>query len=162
MTVGNAVIAQADLTREYFGEEAAKRSSLRGLALSMGLADLVCPMMGAMPLCHGAGGLAAHYRFGARTGGSNIMIGALFIILAVAFGVIGISLLSAIPNAALGVLLLFAGLELALLIRDVTDKVDLSIAIFIAGIGLATTNMSIAVGAGIVIAYLIKRAKLEI
>ena len=90
------------------------------------------------------------------------MIGLIFVILALAFGAIGISILSAIPNATLGVLLLFAGLELAILVRDLTDKTDVFIAFFIAGIGLVTTNMSIAFGAGIILTYIIKRAKLEI
>jgi SulP family sulfate permease len=122
----------------------------------MGLTNIATGTIAGMPMCHGAGGLAAHYRFGARTGGSNIMIGSIFLIIALAFGKIGISLLSSIPLAILGVLLLFAGLELALLIRDVTDKNELFIAIFIAGIGFATTNMGIAFFLGILVMYLIK------
>jgi len=59
-------------------------------------------------------------------------------------------------------LLLFAGLELAILVRDIGDKVDLFIALFIAGIGLVTKNMSIAFGAGIIVANIIKLAKIEI
>lgn len=163
LTIGNAVIGTTDTAKTLFGiGNITRRVTNRALATSMGIVNVIAGFIAAMPMCHGAGGLAAHYRFGARTGGSNIIIGAVLIILAVAFGTIGVSLLSAIPNAALGVLLLFAGLELALLIRDVTDKVDLFTAIFIAGIGLVTTNMSIAVGAGIVMAYLIKRVKVEI
>jgi SulP family sulfate permease len=113
-------------------------------------------------MCHGAGGLAAHYRFGARTGGSNIMIGIIFVIIAVAFGVVGLALLSSIPYAVLGVLLLFAGLELVLLIRDVEGRKDLFIVFLIAGIGLATTNMAIAFGAGIAVTYLLKWTKINI
>jgi SulP family sulfate permease len=163
LTIGNAIIGTTDTAKTLFGiGDISRRVTNRACATSMGIVNVIAGFLAAMPMCHGAGGLAAHYRFGARTGGSNIMIGAIFIILAVAFGTIGISILSAIPNAALGVLLLFAGLELALLIRDLTDKVDFFIALFVAGIGLVTTNMSIAVGAGIVVAYLIRRTKLEI
>jgi SulP family sulfate permease len=107
-------------------------------------------------MCHGAGGLAAHYRFGARTGGSNIMIGILFLLTGLAFGKIGIALLSSIPNSILGILLLFAGIELALLIRDTTEKNDLFIALLIAGIGFATTNMGIAFFIGILVMHLMK------
>jgi len=163
LTIGNAVIGTKDTARALFGTGSiTKRVTNRALATSIGVINIVTGLIAAMPMCHGAGGLAAHYRFGARTGGSNIMIGLIFIILALAFGVIGISILTAIPNAALGVLLLFAGLELAILVRDLTDKTDLFVAFFIAGIGLVTKNMSIAFGAGIIIAYVIKHAKLEI
>jgi SulP family sulfate permease len=90
------------------------------------------------------------------------MIGAIFLIIALVFGKIGISLLSSIPYAILGALLLFAGLELALLIRDVTDKNDMFIAILIAGIGFATTNMGIAFILGILVMYLIKLRKIKL
>ena len=79
MTLGNAVIASSDLTKEYFGEDA-KRVSYRSGTVSMALANIACFFMGGIPLCHGAGGLAAHYRFGARTAGSNLIIGILFFI----------------------------------------------------------------------------------
>jgi SulP family sulfate permease len=152
LTIGNAIIGTTDTARNLFGTGAeTARVSNRHFSFGMGLANLFAGLMAAMPICHGAGGLAAHYRFGARTGGSNIMIGLLFILIALGFGGIGIILLSAIPNAVLGVLLLFAGLELALLIRDITERGDLFITFLIAGIGLATSNMSIAFISGIMV-----------
>ena len=163
LTIGNAVIGTTDTATTLFGTgEATARVSNRSFSLSMGMANIVVGLLGAMPMCHGAGGLAAHYRFGARTGGSNIMIGLLFILIAFAFGKIGVSLLSSIPNSVLGVLLLFAGLELALLVRDLRKRQDLFIAFLIAGIGLATTNMSIAFASGIVVAWLLKWRNIEI
>ena len=78
------------------------------------------------------------------------------------FRSIGISLLSSIPNAILGVMLLFAGLELALLIRDVKEKRDFFVSFMIAGIGLATTNMGIAFFVGIIVMYLIRWRDIEI
>ena len=157
LTIGNAVIGTTDTARSLFGTgEATRRANNRSFAISMGLANVAAGALAAMPVCHGAGGLAAHYRFGARTGGSNIMIGVLLAVLAIACGKVGVTLVSAIPNAVLGVLLLFAGLELATLLHDVDKKEDLFIASFIAGIALATTNMSVAFGAGIVAGYLVK------
>ncbi|MDF1530269.1 MAG: putative sulfate/molybdate transporter, partial [Sedimenticola sp.] len=163
LTIGNAIIGTTDTAKNLFGTgEATARVSNRHLSFGMGLANLFVGLMAAMPVCHGAGGLAAHYRFGARTGGSNIMIGLLFILIALGFGGIGIILLSAIPNAVLGVLLLFAGLELALLIRDITERRDLFIAFLIAGIGLATTNMSIAFVSGIIVARFLHWRRIDI
>ena len=90
------------------------------------------------------------------------MIGVLFLIFALFLGKIGISLLSAIPNSVLGILLLFAGIELALLIKDITDKKDLFVAILIAGIGFATTNMGIAFFVGILVLFIIEKRKIEL
>ncbi len=162
LTVGNAVIATADTAKSLFGEEKTKRSTFKSFSASMGLANIGAGALMAMPMCHGAGGLAAHYRFGARTGGSNLMIGAVFVTIALVFGKMAISLLGLIPNSILGVLLLFAGLELAILMRDVSEKKDLFVAFFIAGIALATTNMGIAFIAGMVVLYVINLAKIEI
>ncbi len=163
LTLGNAVMGTADTCCTLFGKEASTgKATYRAFATSMGLVNLIIGAIGGMPVCHGAGGLAAHYRFGARTGGSNLMIGLLFLIIALAFGRIGISCLSAIPNAVLGILLLFAGLELALMIRDVIERKELFVSLLIAGIGFATTNMGAAFFVGIIVINLIKWRKIEI
>jgi SulP family sulfate permease len=154
MTIGNAVVAQADLTREYFGDEAARRASPRALAVSMGLANAGAAAVGGMPLCHGAGGLAAHYRFGARTAGSNLMIGGLFVALAVLVGHTAPRLLMLLPFGVLGALLAFAGIELALMIRDVREREDLLVAIAMLGVTLAT-NLGAGFLVGIALSYLL-------
>ena len=73
MTIGNAIISNTDIMHEYFGDRA-HRATYRSVANSQGLADIVSFFLGGIPMCHGAGGLAAHYRFGARTAGSNLII----------------------------------------------------------------------------------------
>lgn len=162
LTVGNAIIGTRDTARSLFGEEKTKKATFKSFSASMGFANIASGALTAMPMCHGAGGLAAHYRFGARTGGSNLMIGTLFVIVAVVFGKMAISLFGLIPNSILGVLLLFAGLELAMLIKDVTEKKDLFVAFLIAGIALATMNMGIAFIVGIAARYIVEIAKIEI
>jgi len=162
LTLGNAVMGTTDTCYSLFGKgKITERAGYKAFATSMGLMNFFTGIIGAMPMCHGAGGLAAHYRFGARTGGSNIMIGSVFLFVALVLGKIGISLLSAIPNSILGILLMFAGLELALLIKDLKEKNDLFIALLIAGIGFATTNMGIAFFIGIITMYLMKWKKIE-
>ncbi len=163
LTIGNAIIGTTDTAKSLFGNGRATRKATNGrFAASMGLINIPVGFLAGMPMCHGAGGLAAHYRFGARTGGSNIMIGFIFVLIGLAFGAVGVALLSSIPHAVLGVLLLFAGLELAILVRDVKAKSELFVTILIAGIGLTTTNMGIAFGTGIVVDQIIKRAKVQI
>ncbi len=160
MTIGNAVIANADLTREYFGEKA-KMTSYRALSNSMGIALLASFLFGGMPVCHGAGGLAAHYRFGARTAGSNVMIGVIFLILAVLFGRYALSIIYLLPLSVLGILLVFAGSQLALMIRDMKERTDLFVAVTMLGITIAT-NLAVAFIVGIIIAYAFKTGKLKI
>jgi SulP family sulfate permease len=160
MTVGNAVIANADLSREYFNEKSSK-VTYKGLCLTMGLGCLFSSFLGGMPLCHGAGGLAAHYRFGARTAGSNLMIGTLFVLLVVIFGSGILAFVYLLPMAILGILLLFAGSQLALTVQDIFQRKDLFVVVVILGITLAT-NLGVGVIAGYGLAWLLKWEKLTI
>jgi SulP family sulfate permease len=160
MTIGNAVIANADLSREYFGEDS-KRMTYRASCISMGLANMLSFLVGGMPLCHGAGGLAAHYRFGARTAGSNLMIGAIFVALAVFLGVHALAVVYLVPMSVLGVLLIFAGSQLALTIIDMKERKDLFVAIVMLGITLAS-NLAIGFVVGLAVAYALKSEKLAI
>jgi SulP family sulfate permease len=160
MTIGNAVIANADLSREYFGEDS-KRMTYRASCISMGLANMLSFLVGGMPLCHGAGGLAAHYRFGARTAGSNLMIGAIFVALAVFLGVHALAVVYLVPMSVLGVLLIFAGSQLALTIIDMKERKDLFVALVMLGITLAS-NLAIGFVVGLAVAYALKSEKLAI
>ena len=67
-----------------------------------------------MPMCHGAGGLAAQFRFGARTGLAPIIFGAVLLVLAVGFADHAAALFALIPVGAVGALLIFAGTDLAI------------------------------------------------
>jgi len=160
MTVGNAVIANADLSKEYFGEKS-KKVTYRGLSITMALGCILSFFLGGMPLCHGAGGLAAHYRFGARTAGSNFMIGILFVLLVLSLGSGILAVIYLIPMAILGVLLIFAGSQLALTIQDIFHRKDLFVVVVILGITLAK-NLGFGVMAGFGLAYLLKSEKVKI
>ena len=83
------------------------------MAVSVGLMNLVCSPFGGIPMCHGSGGLAAQYRFGARTGGSVVILGLAKIAVGFAFGGALLGLLGAYPYGILGPMLVFAGIELA-------------------------------------------------
>jgi SulP family sulfate permease len=160
MTLGNAVIASADLSREYF-EADSKRVTYRALCISQGLANLLSFLVGGMPMCHGAGGLAAHYRFGARTAGSNILIGGIFVILALFLGTHSLTVFYLLPMSVLGVLLVFAGSQLALTIIDLDERKDLFVALAILGITLAS-NLAVGFLVGIALAYTLKSKSLSV
>ena len=160
MTLGNAVIADMDLSITYFGD-AARRVTGRALCVSMALGNFLSALLGGMPICHGAGGLAAHYRFGARSAASNLMIGAVFILFTLIFGNRILAVFNLIPMAILGVLLLFAGSQLALTILDVKERKEMFTVVTILGITLAS-NLAAGFMVGILLAYLLRSEKLTI
>ena len=160
MTLGNAVLAYTDLSRQYFGESSKKVSNKRA-CISMALANFMSFVLGGMPLCHGAGGLAAHYRFGARTAGSNLMIGLIFAMLALVLGSDVINVLNLLPMSILGVLLVFAGSQLTLTVMDLDSRKDFFVATLILGITLAS-NLAAGFIAGMLVAQVLKWEKLSV
>jgi sulfate permease, SulP family len=160
MTLGNAVIANADLSQQYFGP-LSSRVTYRAVTISMGLANIMTFFLGGMPLCHGAGGLAAHYRFGARTAGSNLIIGCIFLLLAVFLGSQALVVLHLLPLSVLGVLLFFAGGQLALTVQDVRERKELFVVMVILGITLAT-SLTYGFISGCLVALLLKSEKMHI
>jgi SulP family sulfate permease len=127
----------------------------------MALANFFSFFLGGMPLCHGAGGLAAHYRFGARTAGSNVMIGLIFMALAILLGSNVVQFLNLLPMSILGVLLMFAGSQLALTVMDLDHRKDYFVATLILGITLAS-NLAAGFIAGMVIAHILRWEKLAV
>jgi SulP family sulfate permease len=160
MTVGNAIISNTDVAHGYFGKQAVRVTN-RSSSISQGIANVCASVFGGMPMCHGAGGLAAHYRFGARTGGSNLIIGITLLILALIFGESIVPVLNLLPRSILGVLLVFAGIQLSLMIQDLRNKKDFFVALLILGLALAF-NLGIAFLAGIALAYALKSEKIRI
>lgn len=160
MSLGNAVLAYTDLSKEYFGS-LSSRVTNRSACVSMALANFLSFCLGGMPLCHGAGGLAAHYRFGARTAGSNVMIGILFGALAILLGDDIVGIFNLLPMSVLGALLVFAGSQLTLTIMDLDRREDYFVATLILGITLAS-NLAAGFIAGMIVAQLLKWDKLSV
>lgn len=154
LTIGNALMAARETAHQYFREQA-RRVTLPSLSRGMGLANLLAGLTGGMPLCHGSGGLTAHYRFGARTGGATIIIGSFFLLGAIFFARPLLLLFLLLPLPILAVLLLYVGFQHCLFIRDLRKGTDLSLAILIGAVSILTRNLAIGFGAGIVIRYLI-------
>lgn len=112
LTLTNAVFVTAALARDLFPERAS-RARERNLALTTGFANLALAPFGALPMCHGAGGLQAQARFGARSGAAPILLGAALLALGLLFAPAAAGILAAVPAAAVGALLIFAGTDLA-------------------------------------------------
>ena len=160
MTLGNAVMANADLSAQYFPEDG-RRVTYKALCISMALGNLMSFFLGGMPMCHGAGGLASRYRFGARTGGSNLISGAIFIVLALFLGEYFMGILYLLPMSALGILLIFAGTQLSLTLLDMKTRKEMFVAILILGITLAA-NLAAGFIVGIALYYMLRSEKLNV
>ncbi|MBI2328492.1 MAG: sulfate permease, partial [Chloroflexi bacterium] len=114
LTMGNAVFAMADTAKAYFGPQA-QRVTPKALLTTMGVVNLGASLLGGMPICHGSGGLTAHFRLGARTGGAALLIGVPLVAMALFLDGNVLPILSLVPYAVLGVLVVFVGVQHALL-----------------------------------------------
>jgi hypothetical protein len=123
LTVTNATIATAALIKTYWPE---KPVSERQLSLNQGLMNLIVPFFGGMPMCHGAGGLAGQYYFGARTGGTNIIEGIIEVSLGLFFASSVAGLLVAFPTAIIGAMMFLVGIELTKFVKNIRPNKDLA------------------------------------
>jgi MFS superfamily sulfate permease-like transporter len=150
LTTLNSVIAVCALSVELFPDRAA---TPRRVSVSVGLMNLVAGWFGGMPMCHGAGGLAGQYRFGARTNGSILFLGGAKMIVAVLFGASLMALCRAFPASVLGVMLAFSGIELALVTRDQTSRTEAFVMLLTAGACLGLDNIALGFVLGLVLAW---------
>jgi len=120
LTFGNSIVATENTARILYGEQA-HRVTVRALCLSIGMVNLVSAAILGSPLCHGSGGITAHYRFGARTPKSSYVIGGVCILLALVGGA-AVGLLQLIPLAVLGVFLVYVGIQHAAYVRDLIHR----------------------------------------
>jgi MFS superfamily sulfate permease-like transporter len=151
LSITNAVIATAALIREYFPD---KPVGEERLMLNMGFMNVIPSFFGGMPMCHGAGGLAGQYYFGARTAGTNIIEGMIEISLGLFLGKSIGHLLAAFPMPLVGGMLLLVGIELAWMARGLKGW-GLRLALLTATVSVLT-NMAVGFAAGLVAAYLVR------
>ena len=158
LTLGNAVIAITAENNEHFPDRPVTEKKI---AISQGIMNLVAPLFGGIPMCHGAGGMAGHVRFGARTGGALVILGTVLILFALFFSDSVSIIFKIFPNAILGVILFFAGSELAIVTKDIGDKkADVYVMIIVAAV--AMWNMGAAFLAGVIMDNALRRGWLKI
>jgi xanthine/uracil/vitamin C permease (AzgA family) len=153
LTATNAVIATSALISQYWPD---RRVTERQLSLNMGLMNLAIPFFGGMPLCHGAGGLAGQYYFGARTGGTNVTEGLIEIMLGLFLAGSIASIFAAFPTAIVGAMMFLVGIELVKFARD--TKLDRGLVPMLATVaGSVTVNMAAGFAAGLAVHWLFCR-----
>lgn len=148
LTLVNAIIVTAAVSHSLYPASAA-RVTERNLAVSTGLGNLLLAPLGALPMCHGAGGVAAQSRFGAKTAAAPVMLGALLLATAFLYGDAAGQLLAVIPLSAAGALLVIAGIDLALSRRLFDARRDCWPVIGATAAITALVNPAVALAAGI-------------
>ena len=158
LTLGNAVIAITAENNELFPDRPVTEKKI---ATSQGIMNLVSPLFGGIPMCHGAGGMAGHVRFGAKTGGALVILGSILILIALLFSDSVSIIFKIFPNAILGVILFFAGSELAIVVKDIGDKkADFYVMLIVAAV--AMWNMGVAFLVGVIMDNALRRGWLKI
>jgi len=114
LSITNAVIAPAALIREYFPEKAV---SEKKLLLNMGWMNVVSSFFSGMPMCHGAGGLAGQYYFGARTGGASILEGLIEVAIGLFLSRSIADIMANFPMPLIAGMMLMVGFQLARTVR---------------------------------------------
>ncbi len=147
LTLTNAILATSLLTLDLFGKQVGPDK----LSRTIGLMNLVSTPLGGFPMCHGAGGLAAQYRFGARTGGANIAAGIFILAFALLFA--PPEVLTLIPIGIFGGLLVFVAIELG----KHSIKTDSYIVTALIAILTLAVGLTIAFIAGMALAYALQR-----
>jgi hypothetical protein len=149
LSFANSCLATSDAARTYFGDRGAVVQPGR-LATTFGTANLAVGAVSGMPVCHGAGGMTAHYSFGARTGGAPLMMGGALVAVAVGAGAGLGALLPAFPLPLLAGLLATAGLLHIGLLRDLRGGGNWALALLVGGIGFGV-NLAWALAIGLLL-----------
>jgi len=158
LTLGNAILGIAHENNELFPD---RPMTVKTVALDHGFMNVVSTAIGGVPLCHGAGGMAGHVRFGARTGGALVILGLIVTFTGLFLSDSVTLIFGMIPQAILGVILLFTGLELASTIRDIgTEKEDVYVMLLTAGV--AVVNMGVAFVAGVALYYALRKGLVRV
>ncbi|KAK9697658.1 hypothetical protein RND81_08G051900 [Saponaria officinalis] len=158
LSVLNSVIAVCKLSSDLFPERDFTATSL---SVTVRMMNLVGCWFGAVPNCHGAGGLAGQYKFGGRNGGCVALLGAAKLIIGVVLGSSIVKIFDQFPVGVLGVLLLFADLKLAMACRDMNTKEESFVMLLVTAVSLVESGASLGFLCGIVTHFLLKLRVLE-
>ena len=158
LTLGNAIIATADENNRLFPDRPANENKL---STSTGVLNLAGASVGGIPMCHGAGGMAGHVAFGARTGGATIILGIILLLLALFLSDSVQTLFNLLPKSILGVILFLTGAQLALGSCDFSkNKGERFVTLVTAALCIWNVGLGFLVGLGG--AYLNRRGLLKL
>lgn len=152
LSLGNSVLATRQLAHDLFPEA---NIGIRKIGFTYSVMNLVNPFFGGVPTCHGSGGIAGHYQFGARTGGSVVIYGTLYLALGLLAAAGFADAVELFPLPVLGVILAFEGLALMRTIGTL-DRSDLGVALLV---GLIAAGVPYGYVVGVVIGVVVLRVE---
>lgn len=154
LSLGNSILATRQVAEDLFPK---REITVKKLSLTYALMNLVNPFFGGVPTCHGSGGMVGHYTFGARTGGSIIIYGSIFVILGLFFAAGFQQVVQVFPLPILGVLLFFEAAALMAMIRDESGSPDSMMLVVI--VGLIAAGLPYGYAIGLVVGVLLSLLK---
>jgi MFS superfamily sulfate permease-like transporter len=158
LTLGNAIIGTVAENNEYFSD---RKVTAKTISIDHGVMNLISTFMGGIPMCHGAGGMAGHIRFGARTGGALVILGVIVLFTGLFLSDSVSLIFQVFPRSILGVVLFFAGVELALVVKDVKLQRQ-NLFVLVVTAGTAMWNMGVAYLAGLLLYYGLQRRWIKV
>lgn len=158
LTLGNAIIGTVAENNSRFPD---RKVTAKTVSIDHGFMNLISTCIGGIPMCHGAGGMAGHIRFGARTGGAVVFLGVIVLLTGLFLSDSVALFFQVFPRSILGIILFFAGMELALVIRDVQLRKE-NLYVLLVTAGIAMWNMGAAYLAGLALYYGIQRMWIKV
>ncbi len=135
LSLGNSILATQRVNEDLFPHQPL---SIRKIGWTYSLMNFISPLFGGVPVCHGSGGMMGHYTFGARTGGSILIYGSMYVLLGLFFAQGFTKIIQIFPMPILGVILFVESLALMTLVKDLApDKTDVWIAFMVAGMAFS-------------------------
>ena len=157
LSLANSILATRQVAEDFFPD---RPLSVQRIALTYSVMNLINPFFGGVPTCHGSGGMAGHYAFGGRTGGSVVLYGAIYLILGLFLSGSFAEVIHLFPRPILGVMLLFEGLTMLALVAETAagPRAEFVVALLV---GLACVSLPygyvIGLGVGMALTGLIRR-----
>ena len=158
LSVLNSVIGVCKLSSDLFP---GRDFSATSLSVTVGLMNVIGCWFGAMPSCHGAGGLAGQYKFGGRSGGCVALLGTAKLVLGLVLGTSLVKILDQFPVGILGILLLFAGIELAMASRDMNSKEESFVMLICTTVSLVGSSAALGFLSGMIVHVLLRLRNLS-
>ncbi len=153
LSLGNSILATRQVNEDLFPKQPL---TIRKIGSTYSLMNIINPFFGGVPVCHGSGGMIGHYTFGARSGGSIVIYGLMYLTLGLLFSQGFTQIVHIFPMPILGVILFVEALGLMTLVRDIAqDQRQLWIA-FMVGLAACSLPYGFIVGlvAGLLVYYL--------
>jgi MFS superfamily sulfate permease-like transporter len=158
LTLTNVMIATIALIKDLFPEQESGIDP-SNLALNMGVINIISPFLGGIPLCHGSGGLAAQYAFGARTGGSMIFEGGLEIILGLFFSDLLLNVFIFFPVGILASMLIYTAFTLGKVSLEKLKDWKLLLIILVSAFVCFFINITVGFIVGLIMYFIWKKIK---